>query len=370
MMDYICYGDLMGNEAKLALEDGTILRGKPFGYETTNIGEVVFSTGMVGYTESLTDPSFKGEILMSTYPLEGNYGVSEEEYQSDKIQAEGYIVREVCDKPSKFLSQKTLDDFLSEFEVPGISGIDTRDLTLKIRNEGSMKGAITTEDIPDEELIDLAKSQASIVDRDLVPKVSTKKTVFYGETLQNRVAIIDCGVKKSIINNFLKRDVGVVLFPYDTDYKTILDYDVNGLMVSCGPGNPDRVTETISTVQKIANHLPIFGICMGQQLIAKAFGAKSFKMKFGHRGANQPVKDLKTGKVFITSQNHGFSIDAESLKDTDLELTQINLNDGTPEGFAHKELSLKCIQYHPEAEPGPNDTTSLFDEFKQIIKDY
>lgn len=363
-------GDVMVNEAKLALEDGTIIKGESFGYETTNIGEVVFSTGMVGYTESLTDPSFKGEILMSTYPLEGNYGVSKEDYQSDKIQAEGFVVREVCRQPSKYLSQKTLSDFLEEFEVPGISGVDTRYLTLKIRNEGSMKGAISTEDIPDEELLDLAKKQASIIDRDLVPQVSTKKTQIFGETLQNRVAIIDCGVKKSIINNFLKRDIGVVLVPYDINYKNILDYDVDGLMVSCGPGNPDRVTETIETVQKIANHLPIFGICMGQQLIAKSFGAKSFKMKFGHRGANQPVKDLNTGKVFITSQNHGFSIDGDSINDTDLEITQVNLNDGTPEGFKHKELVLKCIQYHPEANPGPNDTKTLFDEFKHVIENY
>lgn len=356
--------------AKLALEDGTVLKGEGFGYETTKVGELVFSTGMVGYTESLTDPSFKGEILMSTYPLEGNYGVSEEWYQSDKIQAEGFVVREVCREVSNFSSQKTLDDFLKEFETPGISGIDTRDLTLKIREEGSMKAAISTEDISDDELVELACKQPSIIDIDVVPQVSTKEIKVFNQDANKKVALIDCGVKKNIINNFLERGIGVVLLPYDTDYKTILDYSPDGLMITSGPGNPDRVCETINTVQKLSNRLPVFGICMGQQLVAKSFGAKSYKMKFGHRGANQPVKDLQTGKVYITSQNHGFTIDKESIKDTDLVLTQVNLNDGTPEGFAHKELPVRCIQYHPEAGPGPNDTRYIFDKFSQMMDEY
>ena len=356
--------------AKLALEDGTILKGEAFGYETTKIGEVVFSTGMVGYVESLTDPSFKGQILMSTYPLEGNYGVKEEWYQSDKIQADGYIVREVCRNVSNFSSQKTLDDFLKEVEIPGISGIDTRHLTLKIREEGSMKGAISTENISDEELLKLAREQPSIVDRDLVPLVSTDEIKIFNEDAEKKVALIDCGVKKNILNGFLNRDVGVILYPYDTDYKTILDYEPDGLMITSGPGNPERVVEVIDTMQKLANRLPICGICMGQQLIARSFGAKSYKMKFGHRGANQPVKDLETGKVVITSQNHGFTIDKESLDETDLVLTQVNLNDGTPEGLKHKELPLKTIQYHPEAGPGPNDTGFIFDEFIQMMDEY
>ncbi len=360
----------MNNKAKLALEDGTILIGEAFGYKTTNVGEVVFSTGMTGYTESLTDPSFKGEILMSTYPLEGNYGVDEDWYQSDKIQTEGFIVREVCRKPSCFGAPKTLDEFLKEFEIPGISGIDTRNLTLKIREFGSLKGAITTEDISDKELLDLAKEQPSIQELDLVPKVSTNEIKTYGEDLGLNVALIDCGVKKSIIQDFLKYGMGVTLFPYNTPKDVIMDYDPDGLMVSCGPGNPERLVDTIDTIKSLANNLPVFGICMGQQVVAKAFGAKIFKMKFGHRGANQPVKDLNTGKVFITSQNHGFCVDPEYIKETPLRLTQINLNDGTPEGFEHEELVVKTVQYHPEAGPGPNDTKFVFDEFKEMINTY
>lgn len=356
--------------AKLALEDGTVLKGEAFGYKTTKLGELVFSTGMGGYTESLTDPSFKGEILMSTYPLEGNHGVSEDWYQSDKIQVEGFVVREVCHEVSNFSSQRTLDDFLKEFKTPGISGVDTRDLTLKIRERGSLKAAITTETISDDELLEMAKSQPSIIDIDLVHKVSTKDIKEFKEDTNKKVALIDCGVKRNIIKSFLERDIGVILFPYNTDYKTILDYSPNGLMITSGPGNPDRVVETIETMKKLSNRLPIFGICMGQQLIAKSFGAKSYKMKFGHRGENQPVKDLNTGKVFITSQNHGFTLDKESLKDTDLVLTQVNLNDGTPEGISHKELPLHCIQYHPEACPGPNDTRDVFDKFSQMMDEY
>ena len=233
----------------------------------------------------------------------------------------------------------------------------------QLREEGA------TEDIDDDELVAMAKNQKSIIDLDLVPQVSTKELVTYGD-FDKTVAIIDCGVKKNMITNYLSRGVSVALFPYDTDYQAILDYGVDGLMVSSGPGNPERLTSTIENVEKLVEKFPIFGICLGQQVIAKAFGATTYKMKFGHRGANQPVKDLKTGKVFITEQNHGFCINQDSLKGSDLELTQINLNDGTPEGFTHKELPLRTIQYHPEAGPGPTDTNVLFDEFVEAIKKY
>ncbi|MDR2624308.1 MAG: glutamine-hydrolyzing carbamoyl-phosphate synthase small subunit [Methanobrevibacter sp.] len=360
----------MENKAKIALEDGTIIEGESFGYQTTATGEIVFSTGMTGYVESLTDPSFNGQILMSTYPLVGNYGVSEEWYQSKKIQAEGYVVREVCRVPSKFSVNKTLDEFLKEFKIPGISGIDTRDLTLKIREKGTMKCGIATEEIEDEELMALVKNQLDIVDMELVPQVSTSKIKSFKEDSRKKVGIVDCGIKKNIVNSFLKRDIGVFLFPYNTSYKTILDYDLNGLMISCGPGNPSKLIDTIDNIQKISTRLPVFGICMGQQLIAKAFGAKIYKMKFGHRGVNQPVKDLSSNKVFITSQNHGFSVNADSLNDTSLKLTQINLNDKSPEGLVHEELSLKSVQYHPEAGPGPNDTNKIFKEFEEMMNSY
>ena len=359
----------MGNEAKLALEDGTVLKGKAFGYETTTVGELAFSTGMSGYTEALTDPSFKGQILMSTYPLEGNYGVSEDWYQSDKVHVEGFVVREACKKLSNFGTKKTLDDFLKEFKVPGIEDIDTRDLTLRIREKGSLKAALATEEIDDDELVAKAREHKSITELDLVPLVSTPEIKTFGD-FDKTVAIIDCGVKRNIIKCFLENDISVALFPYDADYQTILDYGVDGLMVSSGPGNPERLTSTIENVEKLLARFPVFGICMGQQVIAKAFGATTYKMKFGHRGANQPVKDLNTGKVFITSQNHGFCIDPESLAGSDLELNQINLNDGTPEGFLHKELPLRTIQYHPESGPGPNDTRVLFEEFSQMIREY
>ncbi len=353
----------MVNEAKLALEDGTILKGKSFGYETTAVGELVATTAMSGYVESLTNPSFKGHILMSTYPLEGNYGVSEEWYQSDKIQAEAYVTREICDRPSNFGFEKNLDDFLKEFEVPGIQDIDTRFLTLKLRENGAMKCAVSCEDISDDELIAKVANQKDISDLDLVPLVSTSKIKTFGDFNKN-VAIIDCGVKKSVINSFVENEIGVVLFPYNVSYKEVIDYGVEGLMVSDGPGNPNGLNEVISNIEQLTNKFPVFGISLGHELIAKSFGASTYKLKLGHRGANQPVKDLTTGKVIITAQNHGFVVDKNSLTGNDLELTHINLNDGTSEGFKHKELPLRTIQFEPSNADG------LFDEFAQLVKNY
>ncbi len=360
----------MLKEAKLALEDGTILKGEGFGFETIKTGEVVFATGMTGYVESLTDPSYKGQILMSTYPLQGNYGISREWFQSEGIKAEGFIVREQNNYPSHRLSQENLNDFLEEFEVPGISGIDTRALTLKIREHGAMKGAISTEEIEDDELLKLTKEQTEIQDMDLVDKVSVKKPTIIGEDNKHRAVILDCGIKQNSINALLKRDIGVVLVPYKTDCKEIMDYDPEAVLVSSGPGNPTRVTEAAQTVLDLSTKLPIFGICLGQQIISLAFGAKINKMKFGHRGINQPVKDLITGKVSITSQNHGFTIDPNSCKDIPINITQINLNDQTPEGLEHEELPIFSVQYHPEAGPGPHDSDNYFDRFLETLKNY
>lgn len=360
----------MVKEAKLALEDGTILYGEGFGFETTKTGEVVFATGMTGYVESLTDPSYKGQLLMNTYPLQGNYGISEKWFQSDGIKAEGFIVREESRHPSHSKSSKSLSEFLAEYEIPGISGIDTRALTIKIREHGTMKAVLTTEDLDDEELLDLAKNQHNIEEIDLVDQVCVDKPKIFGEDFKSRVAILDCGIKNNSINALLKRETGVVVLPYKMDYKDILNYDPEGILVSSGPGDPTRVKEAIDNVRKLSERLPMFGICLGQQIIGLAFGAKIYKMKFGHRGINQPVKDMGTGKVSITSQNHGFTIDPSSIDNTPLKMTQINLNDGTPEGIEHKELPVSSVQYHPEAGPGPHDTDYTFDRFLKIIKKY
>lgn len=360
----------MIREAKLALEDGTILKGESFGFETTKTGEVVFATGMTGYVESLTDPSYKGQLLMNTYPLQGNYGISEKWFQSEGIKAEGFIVREESKHPSHAKSTKSISDFLSEYEIPGISGIDTRALTIKIREHGAMKGVLSTEDIEDEEILEMAKTQQGIEELDLVDQVCVKEPRIFGEDFKKRVAILDCGIKNNSINALLKRETGVVVLPYKLDYKEILDYDPDGILVSSGPGNPERVKEAIVNVQKLSERLPMWGICLGQQIIGLAFGAKIYKMKFGHRGINQPIKDLRTNKVSITSQNHGFTIDPQSIDDTQLRMTQMNLNDGTPEGLEHKELPVSCVQYHPEAGPGPHDTDYTFDSFLKIIKEY
>ena len=360
----------MVKEAKLALEDGTILKGESFGFETTKTGEVVFATGMTGYVESLTDPSYKGQLLMNTYPLQGNYGISEKWFQSEGIKAEGFIVREENQHPSHSKSTKSLSDFLTEYEIPGISGVDTRALTIKIREHGTMKGVLSTEEIEDEELIELAKTQQNIEEIDLVDQVCVDKPKILGENFKKRVAILDCGIKNNSINSFLKRETGVVVLPYKMDYKEILDHDPDGLLVSSGPGDPTRVKKAIDNVRNLSERLPIFGICLGQQIIGLAFGAKIYKMKFGHRGINQPVKDLRTEKVSITSQNHGFTIDPSSIEGTSIKITQINLNDGTPEGIKHKELPISSVQYHPEAGPGPHDTNYTFDKFLKIIREY
>ncbi|MCE5214298.1 MAG: glutamine-hydrolyzing carbamoyl-phosphate synthase small subunit [Methanobacterium sp.] len=356
--------------AKLALEDGTIYQGEGFGFQTIKAGEVVFATGMTGYVESLTDPSYKGQILMSTYPLQGNYGISRDWFQSEGIKAEGYIVREHNSHPSHSKSEETLSEFLNRYEIPGISGIDTRSLTLKIREHGTMKGVLATEDIENHEILDMVENQPEIVELDLVDQVCVSKPQIYGDDFKHRAGVLDCGIKRNSINALLKREIGVVVLPYKSDVKDIVDYDIDALLVSSGPGDPTRVKEAAQNVRDLKEKMPIFGICLGQQIIGLAFGAKIYKMKFGHRGINQPVKDLNTGKVCITSQNHGFTVDPQSVDDTSLRMNQINLNDGTPEGLEHQELPISSVQYHPEAGPGPHDTDYYFDNFVDALKNY
>jgi carbamoyl-phosphate synthase small subunit len=307
---------------------------------------------------------------MSTYPLEGNYGVSSEWFQSDGIKAEAYVVRQVCYEPCHPKSEKSLPEFLEEYDVPGISGIDTRALTLKIREFGSMKAVVANKDISDEELLKILEEQPHIEDMNLVEKVTVKEPKVIQERKEYNVAVLDCGVKKNIISHLMAQDVGITLVPATTSAQEILDMDVDGVLVSSGPGNPENVDNIQDTIKELSQKMPIAGICLGQQIIALTFGAKIFKMKFGHRGSNQPVQHLDTGRVYMTSQNHSFSIDPDSIECTDLEITQINLNDGTPEAIEHKKLPISCIQYHPEAGPGPHDSKVFFDNFVNTIKEY
>lgn len=361
--------------AILVLQDGTTVKGKGFGCEGEAHGEVVFNTSMTGYQEALTDPSYKHQILMMTYPMIGNYGVNRRDFESDKIHASGFIVKELCRSPVHFALDSDVDKFLRDFGVPGICEVDTRFLTRKIRNFGVMNGILK---YPyDEREVDELKERASrlepISNFDLVKEVTIKEPEFYSSSSSGSgdcVVVIDCGEKRSITKSLLSRNINVVAVPADFSVDKILDYNPKGIVVSNGPGDPVRSDYVIKTLQEIIKEkIPVFGICLGNQLISIAFGAKTYKLKFGHRGSNQPVKDLKTGRCYITSQNHGFAVDEISAKESNLEVTHINLNDNSVEGVKHKEFPVFGVQYHPEAHPGPHDSYYLFDEFIEAIKD-
>ena len=353
-----CHND---KRAVLVLEDGSLFYGEGFGALGEAHGELVFNTGMTGYVEALTDPSYAGQILMMTYPLIGNYGVCPEDFESDGVKIEGFVVREVCETPSNWRSEKSLPKLLEEQGVPGIQGVDTRMLTKKLRVYGAMKSTLLVYvegEKPDiQGLIEKTRMQPSITELDVVPKVCVKKPKIIERGRRLDVVLIDCGVKLSIIRQ-LQNYANIILVPYNTSAEEILSYDPDGVLISNGPGDPQRVKETIETARKLAGKVVLYGICLGHQIISLALGAKTYKLKFGHRGTNQPVKDLETGRVFISTQNHGFAVDKETLKEAGLVLTQINLNDNTVEGFKHGELPIKAVQYHPEAGPGPTTPTS------------
>ncbi len=359
------------DNAVLVLQDGTVVRGRGFGAEAQAEGEVVFNTSMGGYQEALTDPSYKYQILMMTYPLIGNYGVNDEGFESDRIQSEGFIVRELTEKPGHSKSKKTLDEFLREYQIPGIQGVDTRFLTRKIRIHGVMNGILKypCEEGEVGELREKAESLRDISNLDLVDLVSTKKTRRYDVGGRKNVVLVDCGVKQNIIRSLLERGVNVIQVPARKSADDILGYEPDGILLSNGPGDPEKADYVIKTVRKlISEEIPMFGICLGLQIMALASGARTYKLKFGHRGSNQPVKDLKTGRAHITSQNHGFAVDAESMEDLDMKISHINLNDKSVEGITHKDLPMRALQYHPEAHPGPWYNYYLFDEFVDMIK--
>lgn len=367
--------------ATLVLEDGTVVFGKAFGAAATRMGELVFTTEMTGYQESLTDPSYEGQILMFTYPMIGNYGVHADDSESDRIWTRGSAVWELCDAPKHPAQVQTVREFLAEHGVPGISGVDTRALTIKTRTYGTLKAALSTEGADPTDLLEEVRKMTSPDRMNLVAAVSPKAPIEHAQNqagalaLRPRspdaptIALIDCGAKRNILRSLVKR-FNVVQVPWNADRRLIESFEPDGLFISNGPGDPahpEILQHTIPTARALAETLPTMGICLGHQLIALMFGAKTYKLKFGHRGANQPAKDVKTGRVYITSQNHGFSVDERSLEGTGLELTQINPNDNTPEGLEHKELPLFSVQYHPEACPGPRDTGHLFQEFEDAV---
>jgi carbamoyl-phosphate synthase small subunit len=359
---------LKQKSAKIALEDGRIFSGFSFGTEGERTGEVVFNTSLSGYQEVLTDPSYKGQIVAMTYPLIGNYGINEEDVESRKIFLEGFIVKEASDIASNWRSQLTLAEYLKKNNILGIEGIDTRALTRHIRLQGAMKAVISTEDTDDDSLIKKARLSPGLVGRDLVKEVTCEAMYRWNEKGKHHVVVIDCGAKLNILRNLAENDCRVTVVPYQTDSETILKEKPDGVLLSNGPGDPAEVAHVVQTTQKLMGKLPIFGICLGHQMLGLALGGSTYKLKFGHHGGNQPVKDLRTGKVAITVQNHGFCVDIKSLNEADIEITHINLNDETLEGMKLKKLPVLSIQFHPEAGPGPHDAQYLFREFVKMME--
>lgn len=350
---------------QLILEDGTVFVGEGFGSENSAVGEVVFNTGMTGYQEALSDPANCGQIVALTYPLIGNYGINRDDFESINPVVSGFIVKEVADYPSNWRSEMTLDEYFKLKGIVGISGIDTRKLTRIIRQKGALKGIICKTD----ENIDsvLERLRATEIRRDKVKQVSTK-TAYPSPGRGKRVVLVDFGMKHGILRELNKRDCDVIVVPYDTKAADILQLSPDGVLLSNGPGNPKDVPEAIEMIKGIIGKVPVFGICLGHLLFALACGADTEKMKFGHHGSNHPVRDLRTGKVAITSQNHGYMVSKDSIANTRLEVTHIAINDGTIEGLKHKDFQAFTVQFHPEASPGPEDTNNLFQQFLDMIE--
>ncbi|MEW5914509.1 MAG: glutamine-hydrolyzing carbamoyl-phosphate synthase small subunit [Thermodesulfobacteriota bacterium] len=379
----------MAQEALLALEDGTIFPCRTFAGSGEVAAEVCFNTAMTGYQEAITDPSYKGQMLAMTYPLIGNYGTNPQDVESAAVQVSAFLVKEYQEFPSNFRSTKSLRDYLEAAGVMGVEGLDTRALTRHLRMRGAMKGVLSSQDLDPQSLVNKAIASPGLVGIDLVKEVTSPQAYrwkdgrveetldlcrdFDAEALwavsqgRYKVVCLDCGIKYNILRRLEARGMRLIVVPASTPSQTILRLKPDGVFLSNGPGDPAAVTYVVQTVRELLGQSPVFGICLGHQMIGQALGGKTFKLKFGHRGANQPVMDLLTTKVAITSQNHGFCVDADSISDPGVVMTHLNLNDRTLEGLAHKEIPVFCVQYHPEASPGPHDADYLFDRFQEMM---
>ena len=353
--------------SRLILEDGSVYEGQGFGAEKTVVCEVVFNTSMVGYQEILSDPSYTDQAVVMSYPLMGNYGITDEDFESRIIAPSAFLVRDINESPSNFRATRSLSELLLENGVPGISGIDTRKLVRSIRDKGTGRGLITSEDLSVQEALQLMENTP--VPHDAVKRCTSSRK-WYSRTSHPlyHVAALDCGMKSNIVRMLNQHKCNVTILPFDTPAQEILDLRPDGVFISNGPGDPTDVPEVIQTLKQLRGKLPIFGICLGHQLIALSYGAKTYKLKFGHRGGNHPVRECENGRIFMTSQNHSYAVEEGSLAGTGLSVTHVNVLDGTVEGLACREDKVFSVQFHPESAPGPQDAGDLFERFTESMK--